>query len=58
MIKKRQNLEKSIDKNIRLCYTDKKDRGAIVMYSDGANNEFGSEHKIANGIVSKKAKNV
>ena len=32
--------------------TDKKDRGAIVMYSDGANNEFGSEHKIANGVVS------
>ena len=31
--------------------TDKKDRGAIVMYSDGANNKFGSEHKIANGIV-------
>ena len=31
--------------------TDKKDRGAIVMYSDGANNEFGSEHTIANGIV-------
>jgi hypothetical protein len=31
---------------------DKKDRGAIVMYSDGANNEFGSEHTIANGIVS------
>ena len=31
---------------------DKKDRGAIVMYSDGANNEFGSEHKIANGMVS------
>ena len=31
--------------------TDGKDRGAIVMYSDGANNEFGSEHKIANGIV-------
>ena len=31
---------------------DKKDRGAIVMYSDGANNEFGSEHKISNGIVS------
>ena len=30
---------------------DKKDRGAIVMYSDGANNEFGSEHSIANGIV-------
>ena len=32
--------------------TDKKDRGAIVMYSDGANNEFGSEHSIANGVVS------
>ena len=32
--------------------TDKKDRGAIVMYSDGANNEFGSEHTIANGVVS------
>ena len=31
---------------------DGKDRGAIVMYSDGANNEFGSDHKIANGIVS------
>ena len=31
--------------------TDKKDRGAIVMYSDGANNEFGSEHSIANGVV-------
>ena len=31
--------------------TDGKDRGAIVMYSDGANNEFGSEHTIANGIV-------
>ncbi len=31
--------------------TDGKDRGAIVMYSDGANNEFGSEHKIANGVV-------
>ena len=30
---------------------DGKDRGAIVMYSDGANNEFGSEHIIANGIV-------
>ena len=28
------------------------DRGAIGMYSDGANNEFGSEHSIANGIVS------
>ena len=32
--------------------TDGKDRGAIVMYSDGANNEFGSEHSISNGIVS------
>lgn len=31
---------------------DKKDRGAIVIYSDGANQEFGSEHSIANGIVS------
>ena len=31
---------------------DGKDRGAIVMYSDGANNEFGSEHKISNGVVS------
>ena len=31
---------------------DGKDRGAIVIYSDGANNEFGSEHTIANGIVS------
>jgi prepilin-type N-terminal cleavage/methylation domain-containing protein len=31
---------------------DKKDQGAIVMYSNGANNEFGSEHKIANGVVS------
>ena len=30
---------------------DKKDRGAIVMYSDGANNEFGSEHEIENGVV-------
>ena len=30
---------------------DGKDRGAIIMYSDGANNEFGSEHAIANGIV-------
>ena len=30
---------------------DGKDRGAIVMYSDGANNEFGSEHKISNGVV-------
>ena len=30
---------------------DKQDRGAIVMYSDGANNEFGSEHSISNGIV-------
>ena len=31
--------------------TDGQDRGAIVMYSDGANNKFGSEHSIANGIV-------
>ena len=31
--------------------TDGKDRGAIVMYSDGANGEFGSEHSISNGIV-------
>ena len=31
--------------------TDKKDRGAIVMYSNGANGEFGSEHSIANGVV-------
>ena len=31
---------------------DKKDQGAIVMYSNGANGEFGSEHFIANGIVS------
>ena len=30
---------------------DNKDRGAIVMYSNGANQEFGSEHSIANGIV-------
>ena len=30
---------------------DKKDQGAIVMYSDGVNNEFGSEHSIANGVV-------
>ena len=30
---------------------DKKDRGAIVIYSNGANNEFGSEHSIANGVV-------
>ena len=30
---------------------DGKDRGAIVMYSDGANQEFGSEHSIANGVV-------
>ena len=31
---------------------DGKDRGAIVLYSDGANNEFGSAHTIANGVVS------
>ena len=31
--------------------TDGQDRGAIVLYSDGANNTFGSEHTIANGAV-------
>ena len=31
--------------------TDGQDRGAIIMYSDGPNNEFGSEHTIANGVV-------
>ena len=31
---------------------DKKDRGAIIMYSNGANQEFGSEHNIANGVIS------
>ena len=30
---------------------DGKDRGAIVMYSNGANQEFGSEHSISNGVV-------
>ena len=30
---------------------DNKDRGAIVMYSNGANQEFGSEHSIAGGVV-------
>ena len=30
---------------------DNKDRGAIVIYSNGANQEWGSEHSIANGIV-------
>ena len=30
---------------------DGKDRGAIVMYSNGANQEFGSEHSITNGVV-------
>ena len=30
---------------------DGKDRGAIVIYSNGANQEFGSEHSISNGIV-------
>ena len=30
---------------------DGKDRGAIIMYSNGANQEFGSEHSIANGVV-------
>ena len=32
--------------------TDGKDRGAIIIYSDGANNEFGSAHSIAGGNVS------
>ena len=31
--------------------TDGKDRGAIVIYSNGANQEWGSEHSIANGVV-------
>ena len=30
---------------------DKKDRGAIVIYSNGANQTFGSSHQIANGVV-------
>ena len=30
---------------------DKKDRGAIVIYSNGANQEWGSTHEIANGVV-------
>ena len=30
---------------------DNKDRGAIVLYSNGANQEFGSEHSVANGVV-------
>ena len=30
---------------------DKKDRGAIVMYSNGANQKWGSAHAIANGVV-------
>ena len=30
---------------------DNKDRGAIIIYSNGANQEWGSEHSIANGIV-------
>ena len=30
---------------------DGKDRGAIVLYSDGANNEFGSAHSITGGKV-------
>ena len=29
---------------------DGMDRGAIVMYSNGANQQFGSEHDIANGV--------
>lgn len=31
---------------------DNKDRGAIVIYSNGANQEWGSEHSISNGAVS------
>ena len=31
---------------------DSKDRGAIIMYSNGANQELGSEHSISNGVVS------
>ena len=31
--------------------TDGKDRGAIVIYSNGANQEWGSEHGITNGVV-------
>ena len=30
---------------------DGKDRGAIVIYSNGANQEWGSEHSISNGVV-------
>ena len=30
---------------------DNKDRGAIIIYSNGANQEFGSEHYIMNGQV-------
>ena len=30
---------------------DGKDRGAIVMYSNGANQEWGSEHSISSGVV-------
>ena len=37
--------------------TDGKDRGAIVMYSDGPNKVFGSEQSIANGIVNIGVKN-
>ena len=32
--------------------TDKGDRGAIVMYSNGANGKWGSAHDITNGVVS------
>ena len=31
---------------------DGQDRGAIIIYSDGANGEWGSAHDIANGVVS------
>ena len=36
---------------------DGKDRGAIVMYSDGPNKVFGSEQTIANGVVTVTVKN-
>ena len=32
--------------------TDKGDRGAIVIYSNGANGKWGSAHSIAHGVVS------
>ena len=32
--------------------SDGKDRGALIMYSNGANQEWGSEHRIADGTMS------